>query len=814
MRKKLLAVLAMTFALSFGFAFAGCGGTGDSSSTDGSSSSEISSPDSSSDEGSGDSSSESQETKYTVTFDANGGTAVDAQEVKEGEVATMPTSTKVGYTFDGWYNGDVKFEFTTAITANVTLKAKWTPNSDTFYFVEVWVEGLDGNYAQVTDIENMEYIRVGVTDADVDLTDEAQALIPAGYEMDNAQSVLTGKIAGEGTSVFKVYVARATYQLAFEGLTDAEPLSVKYGATVTLAELPAIPAVDNKTGHWELNGTKVTEDIVWEWAENKALTLVYIGVPQTVTFMANGEQYDSKVVENGTVVSAPETNPEKTGYTFSGWYADGASDAFDFTTAVTSDMTLTATFVANTYTLTFDKQGGNGGEESMSVTYNSAIGQLPVLTKDNYVFVNWTIDDVVVDENTVWTWLDDQTVTANWKLETRKVSFVIADEEVANEEVEIGAKVAMPNVTKLGYEVTWYTDAECTTAYDFDTAVEQNNTLYGKWAVANIGFKSNSWAYHYVSGATKTAQTVFGGANDEYAITSTFAGDTALTDTNGVTALYYGLDTTKEALLALKADGYVAVKMTIKMTFTPIVAGNTTVLRSMSVDGVHISSGDNATQRQLEVEMQSGVETEMWMDIQYLIDNFDKIQTVGNNQYLLCYAPQGTEYTIQMKELVPAPVDELAKGMKLGRNLQLVNDGKVVADSTTERDVLFQEKVCDVVYNTGAVTRNKSVNFCIAPNISMGCFAELIAAGYTKIKVEYYSTLACHTDPVNSSQFLGGAAYSVDFNSGAWSSWTIDMQTFMDNNYRATNTFVIHSYKLGATGGAQIALAGCEAVKE
>lgn len=805
MRKKLLAVFAMIFALSFSVAFVGCGGTSDSGSTDGSSSNEISSPDTSS--------GSNQEAKYTITFDANGGMDVDSQEVKEGELASAPTPTRVGYAFDGWYNGDVKFDFTTAITANMTLKAKWTPNSDTFYFVEVWVEGLDGNYAQVTDIEDMEYIRVGVTDADVDLTDEAQALMPTGYEIDNEQSILTGSIAGEGTSVFKVYVARATYQLAFEGVTGIEPLSVKYGATVAFAQLPVIPAVDNKTGYWELNGTKVTEDIVWEWAENKTLTAVYIGVPQTVTFMANGEQYDFKVVENGTVVSAPETNPEKTGYSFDGWYTEGASEAFDFTTVIGADITLTANFVAKNYTLTIDKQDGIGGEESISVTYDSAIGQLPVLTKDNYVFVNWTIGGTVVDENTVWTWLEDQTITANWKLETRKVSFVIADEEVANEEVEIGAKVAMPNVTKLGYEVTWYTDAECTTAYDFDTAVEQNNTLYGKWAVANIGFKSNSWAYHYVSGATKTAQTVFGGANDEYAITSTFAGDTALTDTNGVTALYYALDTTKEALMALKADGYVAVKMTIKMTFTPIVEGNTTVLRSMSVDGVHISSGDNATQRQLEVEMQSGVETEMWMDIQYLIDNFDKIQTVGNNQYLLCYAPQGTEYTIQMKELVPATVDELAKGMKLGRILQLVNDGKVVADSTTERDVLFQEKVCDVVYNTGAVTRNKSVNFCIAPNVSMGCFEELIAAGYTKIKVEYYSTLACHTDPVNSSQFIGGTAYSVDFNSGAWSSWTIDMQTFMDN-YRATNTFVIHSYKLGATGGAQIALAGCEAVKE
>ena len=810
MKKKWLALLAMTFVLTTSLAFTACGGN--EPDTDSGSISNTESTDTES-----NASPDEKDTYYTVTFDSDGGSAVQAQTVLEGEKASAPTTEKVGYTFAGWYNGETEFNFEEdVITENITLKAKWTANTDTFYAVEVWQEGLDGEFVKLTELDGVDFIRVGTTDAAINLTEEANGIVAdmVGFEIDAENSVLTGNIAGEGTSVFKIYIARSAYELTFTGLDGATAVSVKYGTTVTYASLPAIPELSNKTGHWEMDGTEVSADFTWTWTEGKTLTLVYVGVPRTVTFMAHDAQYDSKIVEDGETVSAPTNTPEKTGYTFSGWYLEEASEAFDFSAAVSGNITLYAKFTANTYTLTIDAQEGEGNVEPITVTYDSAIGQLPILTKENYVFVNWTIDGNAVDENTVWNWVEDKTIVANWKLETKTVAFVIDGKEEAKQEVEIGSKATLPEITKLGYEVTWYTDAECSIVYDFDTAVEENNTLYGKWTVANIGFKSNSLAYHYVSGATMTAKTVLGGANDEYAITSTFAGDTALTNTNGLTALYYGLDTTKEALMALKADGYVAVKMTIKMTFTPTMAGNTTVLRSMSVDGVHIATGDNATARQLEVEMQSGIETEMWMDIQYLIDNFDKIQAVGNNQYLLCYAPQGKEYTIQMKELIPATVDELAKGMKVGRNLQLVNNGTVVADSTTQRDVLFQDKVCDVVYSTGAVTRNKSVNFCIAPNVSMGCLTELINAGYTKIKVEYYSTLACHTDPVKSSQYNGGEAYSVDFYSGEWSSWTIDMQIFMDNNYRATNTFVINSYKLGATDGAQIALAGCEAVKE
>ena len=72
---------------------------------------------------------------YTVTFDADGGSAVESQEIKEGEKATAPADpTKEGYTFAGWYAGETAYDFGAAVTADVALKAKWTLNTYTVTF--------------------------------------------------------------------------------------------------------------------------------------------------------------------------------------------------------------------------------------------------------------------------------------------------------------------------------------------------------------------------------------------------------------------------------------------------------------------------------------------------------------------------------------------------------------------------------------------------------------------------------------------------------------------------------------------------------
>ena len=67
---------------------------------------------------------------FTVAFNSDGGSAVDKQYINENEKAQSPNNpTKEGYTFAGWYLNGNKFDFNTAITGDITLKAKWTKNS-------------------------------------------------------------------------------------------------------------------------------------------------------------------------------------------------------------------------------------------------------------------------------------------------------------------------------------------------------------------------------------------------------------------------------------------------------------------------------------------------------------------------------------------------------------------------------------------------------------------------------------------------------------------------------------------------------------
>ena len=65
-------------------------------------------------------------TTYTVSFDANGGAAIDPQPVKENATATKPADpTKEGFIFKGWTLNGVAYDFNTAVTGNITLVAVW-----------------------------------------------------------------------------------------------------------------------------------------------------------------------------------------------------------------------------------------------------------------------------------------------------------------------------------------------------------------------------------------------------------------------------------------------------------------------------------------------------------------------------------------------------------------------------------------------------------------------------------------------------------------------------------------------------------------
>lgn len=66
-------------------------------------------------------------TKHTVTFDTDGGSKIDAVQVEHGKPVAKPATnpSKEGNTFIGWYKDEQQYDFNTAVTTDITLKANW-----------------------------------------------------------------------------------------------------------------------------------------------------------------------------------------------------------------------------------------------------------------------------------------------------------------------------------------------------------------------------------------------------------------------------------------------------------------------------------------------------------------------------------------------------------------------------------------------------------------------------------------------------------------------------------------------------------------
>lgn len=66
-------------------------------------------------------------TSITITFDSDGGLEVDKLTFKKGTEVELPTSTKDGFEFGGWFNGETEFtkEDTPKLEKDILLKAKW-----------------------------------------------------------------------------------------------------------------------------------------------------------------------------------------------------------------------------------------------------------------------------------------------------------------------------------------------------------------------------------------------------------------------------------------------------------------------------------------------------------------------------------------------------------------------------------------------------------------------------------------------------------------------------------------------------------------
>ena len=210
------------------------------------------------------------------------------------------------------------------------------------------------------------------------------------------------------------------------------------------------------------------------------------GKPVTVTYAygALGGTYAEQIVQAGEKAIEPDV-PSRQGYQFTDWYLDDTK--YDFDTAVTGNMTLTAKWTANSYTITFDTDGGSA-VAPIAQDYGTAINAPAAPTKTGYTFMGWE------PELPATMPAGDMTLTAQWRINRYTVTFdTDGGSEVASITQDYGTAITAPaDPTREGYTFMGWDKKIPTTMPAGDM------TITAKWKdsekpTGEIKISKNSW---------------------------------------------------------------------------------------------------------------------------------------------------------------------------------------------------------------------------------------------------------------------------------------------------------------------------------
>ena len=370
--------------------------------------------------------------QYTITFDSNGGTTVEDLTADYKSAITAPEApTRAGYTFAGW---EPAFPETMPLNG-AALTAQWTPIVYTLAYDLAGgsaAAGLPSSYTIESEAITLNNpTREGYTFAGwigTGLTEATQVVtIAAGSTGNRAYTAIW--TINQYTITFDTdggsEVAAITQDYATEVTAPADPTKTGYTFTGWEPAVPeTIPAEDmTVTAQWQINQYTITFDtdggsevaaitqdyntVVTAPADPTKTGFTFKGwepaIPATipaedVTITAQWERNSYKLtfivdgVENTTDVLyeaevTKPADPEKEGYTFTGWDKDIPA------TMPAEDVTVTATWTVIQYSISYDLAGGHlpeGMTNPVSYTIESEAITLANPTREGYKFEGWT----------------------------------------------------------------------------------------------------------------------------------------------------------------------------------------------------------------------------------------------------------------------------------------------------------------------------------------------------------------------------------------------------------------------------------------
>lgn len=239
---------------------------------------------------------EEESTTYTITFNAQSGSSVSSQTTStDGTLSSVPTTTRTGYTFDGWYtasSGGTKITTSTVFSENTTVYAQWTANTSS-----------DSDDSSFDSTESTTYtITFDANGGSVSTTSKT--------------TNSSGKITSLPTPTREGYT--------FDGWFTTKTGSTKVSTSYVFSKASTVYA------QW----TEIVD-------EDSDQVMSY-----TISFDATGgTSVASRVVDaNGQLSSLPTST--RTGYTFHGWYTQFAmGELITSSTTFTGHTTLFAQWI-------------------------------------------------------------------------------------------------------------------------------------------------------------------------------------------------------------------------------------------------------------------------------------------------------------------------------------------------------------------------------------------------------------------------------------------------------------------------------------
>ena len=349
----------------------------------------------------------------------------------------------------------------------MTFTANWT-NSNNDRNAQYWLQQPDGTWAVAE-----EYTQTGLN------TTNLGAKTIDGYTKHNGDaSRPNGSYPNSGNTDVQVWV-------------DGYPVSYTDGGGHT----SATPGANERTIERTIDGVSVTltfdhAESYTSWSRTRYRYIYTGNVPghyiteqkYVYNFYYDRAQYDIEYYYNGRSINTIEdvyfeadisgsrynytpTRPSgvDSDYTWGGWYADSALQTpYTFDTMPGHDLPLYAKWIAPTYTVSFELDGGTPAIASQTVEkYKKAVSPETTPAKNGYTFDGWY---TTADGNTLFDWntqiTADTTVYAHWTRSTLEYTVhyvdengnaVASDKTVVNPNFEAGKKVTEQALAVAGY---------------------------------------------------------------------------------------------------------------------------------------------------------------------------------------------------------------------------------------------------------------------------------------------------------------------------------------------------------------------------